>query len=164
MNPNYLVFFAVIGGSAIGYRSGFPAGALVGGLIVGLAIKAVMHMGLDPKIDWLSWVSQALVAYVLVRGSDFSSISEIPKYFPAAMAYSFSLLIFTLGLAWVFSKLCKMDFLTSLFATTPGGLTGIAIVAVDIGADPTISILFNICRIVTILVVVPIIANIIVSY
>jgi len=37
-------------------------------------------------------------------------------------------------------------------------------VAVDIGADPTISILFNICRIVTILVVVPIIANLIVRY
>jgi hypothetical protein len=43
---------------------------------------------------------------------------------PAAIAYSLSLLIFTLGLAWVFSRLCKMDFLTSLFATTPGGLHG----------------------------------------
>ena len=164
MNLNYLVFFAVIGGSAIGYRSGFPAGALVGGLLVGLAIKAAMHIGLDAKIEWLSWISQALVAYVLVRGSDFSSIAELPRYLPAAIAYSFSLLAFTLGLAWVFSRLCKMDFLTSLFATTPGGLTGIAIVAVDIGADPTISILFNICRIVTILIVVPIIANIIVRY
>lgn len=164
VNPNYMVLFAVLSGSAIGHKSGFPAGALVGGLLVGLVIKAVMHMGLDPKIDWLSWVSQALVAYVLVRGSDFSSIAEIPRYLPAAIAYSFSLLIFTLGLAWIFSRLCKMDFLTSLFATTPGGLTGIAIVAVDIGADPTISILFNICRIVTILIVVPIIANIIVRY
>ncbi len=164
MDPNYLVFFAVIGGSAIGYKSGFPAGALVGGLIVGLVVKAVMHMGLDEKTEWLSWISQALVAYVLVRGSDFSSISQLPRYLPAAMAYSFSLLAFTLGLAWIFSKICKMDYLTSLFATTPGGLTGIAIVAVDIGADPTISILFNICRIVTILVVVPIIANIIVRY
>ncbi|MGI6431160.1 MAG: AbrB family transcriptional regulator [Synergistaceae bacterium] len=164
MDPNYLVFIAVICGSAAGCKSGFPAGALVGGLIVGLAIKAVMHMGLDDKIEWLSWISQALVAYVLVRGSDFSSIAELPKYLPAAMAYSFSLLTFTLGLAWVFSKICKMDFLTSLFATTPGGLTGIALVAVDIGADPTISILFNICRIVTILVIVPIIANLIVRY
>ena len=99
MDPNYLVFFAVIGGSAVGYKSGFPAGALVGGLIVGLIIKAVMHMGLDEKIEWLSWISQALVAYVLVRGSDFSSIAELPKYFPAAMAYSFSLLAFTLGLS-----------------------------------------------------------------
>ena len=164
VNPNYMVLFAVLGGIAIGHKSGFPAGALVGGLLLGLVIKAIMHMGVDTRIDWLSWVSQALVAYVLVRGSDFSSIAEIPRYLPAAIAYSFSLLIFTLGLAWVFSRLCKMDFLTSLFATTPGGLTGIAIVAVDIGADPTISILFNICRIVTILIVVPIIANIIVRY
>ena len=159
-----MVFFAVLGGSALGHKTGFPAGAMVGGLLAGLVIKAVMQMGLDPKIDWLSWVSQALVAYVLVRGSDFSSITEIPRYLPAAIAYSFSLLTFTLGLAWVFSKICKMDFLTSLFATTPGGLTGIAIVAVDIGADPTISILFNLCRLVTVLIVVPVIANIIVKH
>ncbi|MEA4873555.1 MAG: AbrB family transcriptional regulator [Synergistaceae bacterium] len=164
MNSNYLILFAVLGGSAIGHKSGFPAGSMVGGLLAGLVVKAVMNMGLDPRIDWLSYISQALVAYVLVRGSDFSSIAEIPRYLPAAVAYSFSLLIFTLGLAWIFSKMCKMDFLTSLFATTPGGLTGIAIVAVDIGADPTISVLFNICRIVTVLIVVPIIANIIVRY
>lgn len=164
VNSNYLILFAVMGGSAIGHKSGFPAGAMVGGLLVGLVVKAVMNMGLDPRIDWLSYASQALVAYVLVRGSDFSSITEIPRYLPAAVAYSFSLLIFTLGLAWIFSKVCKMDFLTSLFATTPGGLTGIAVVAVDIGADPTISVLFNICRIVTVLIVVPIIANIIVRY
>jgi hypothetical protein len=50
------------------------------------------------------------------------------------------------------------------FCHDPGGLTWIAIVAVDIGADPAISILFNICRIVTILIVVPIIADIIVRY
>ncbi|MDD2351223.1 MAG: AbrB family transcriptional regulator [Synergistaceae bacterium] len=164
MNLNYMLLFAVLGGSAIGHKSGFPAGALIGGLLAGLVIKGVMQMGLDPKIAWLSWISQALVAYVLVRGSDFSSIAEIPRYLPAAMAYSFSLLIFTIGMAWFFSKLCKMDFLTSLFATTPGGLTGIAVVAVDIGADPIILVLFNICRIVTILIVVPIIANIIVRY
>lgn len=135
---------------------------MIGGLVAGLAIKAMMRLGLDPKVEWLSWISQALVAYVLVRGTDFSSLVDLPKYLPAALAYSFSLLVFTLGLAWVFAKICKMDFLTSLFATTPGGLTGIALVAVDIGADPAISILFNICRLVTILIAVPVIANIIV--
>ena len=164
MNQNYLVFFAVLGGSAIGHKSGFPAGAMVGGLILGLVVKAFMNVGLDPKIEWLSFISQALVAYVIVRGSDFSSLAELPKYLPAAVAYSFSLLIFTLGLAWIFSKLLKMDFLTSLFATTPGGLTGIAIVAADMGANPAISVLFNIIRVVTILIVVPIIANLIVRH
>ncbi len=164
MNPNIIVLLAVIGGSTAGYKLGFPAGAMVGGLIFGLVVKGIMNLGLDPKIDILSFASQAMVAYVLVRGSDFSSLKDLPKYLPAAIGYSLSLLIFTLGLAWLFSKICDMDFLTSLFATTPGGLTGIAVVAVDIGADPTISVLFNICRIVTILIAVPIIANIIVKH
>ena len=164
MSQNFIVLLAVAVGSAEGYTIGFPAGAMVGGLIMGLIAKGAMHLGLEPKIDLLSFVSQAMVAYVLVRGSDFSSLKELPKYLPAAIAYSMLLFIFTLGLAWLFSRICGMDFLTSLFATTPGGLTGIAVVAVDIGANPTITVLFNICRIVTILVAVPITANIIVRH
>ncbi|MCD7953260.1 MAG: AbrB family transcriptional regulator [Synergistaceae bacterium] len=164
MSSQFYTIFAVALGSGIGYKLNFPAGAMVGGLLGGLIVKAFFTMGLDPKIDWLSYLSQALVAYVLVRGSDFSSLKELPKYLPAEIAYSLLLLVFTLGLAWLFAHFCDMDFLTSLFATTPGGLTGIAVVAVDIGANPAISVLFNICRIVTVLVVVPILANIIVRH
>ena len=164
MSSQFYTIFAVVLGSGIGDNLNFPAGAMVGGLLGGLIVTAFFTMGLDPKIDWLSYLSQALVAYVLVRGSDFSSLKELPKYLPAAIAYSLLLLVFTLGLAWFFARFCNMDFLTSLFATTPGGLTGIAVVAVDIGANPAISVLFNICRIVTVLVVVPILANIIVRH
>ncbi|MBQ9881124.1 MAG: AbrB family transcriptional regulator [Synergistes sp.] len=161
MSSQLCTILAVIAGSALGHRMHFPAGAMVGGLIAGLIVKAVLTLGVEPKLGWLSFLSQTLVAFVLVRGSDFSSLRELPKYLPAALAYSMMLLVFTLGMAWVFSYLCKMDFLTSLFATTPGGLTGIAVVAVDIGANPAISVLFNICRIVTVLIAVPIIANMI---
>lgn len=161
MSQQLCTILAVIAGSAFGHRMNFPAGAMVGGLIAGLLVKAVLTLGVEPKLSWLSFLSQALVAIVLVRGSDFSSLRELPRYLPAAIAYSLMLLVFTLGMAWFFSYLCKMDFLTSLFATTPGGLTGIAVVAVDIGANPAISVLFNICRIVTVLVAVPVIANMI---
>ena len=122
MSSQFYTIFAVILGSGVGYKLNFPAGAMVGGLLGGLIVKGAFTMGLDPKIDWLSYLSQALVAYVLVRGSDFSSLRELPKYLPAAIAYSLLLLAFTLGLAWLFAHFCKMDFLTSLFATTREGL------------------------------------------
>ena len=163
MSGQFYTIMAVIAGSAVGWKLDFPAGPMVGGLLCGLIVKAFFTLGLDPKLDWLSYISQALVAYVLVRGSDFSSLKELPRLIPAAVAYSFMLLAFTLGMAWLFARICRMDFLTSLFATTPGGLSGIAIVAVDIGADPAVSVLFNIFRIVTVLVVVPILANFIVK-
>lgn len=97
MSSQFYTIFAVVLGSGIGYKLNFPAGAMVGGLLGGLIVKAFFTMGLDPKIDWLSYLSQALVAYVLVRGSDFSSLKELPKYLPAAIAYSLLLLVFTLG-------------------------------------------------------------------
>lgn len=159
MDPNILVLASVTGGGFIGYKVGIPGGALVFGLVAGLAVKGFMRLGLDPKIEWLSVLSQILVAYVLVRGSDFAAIKDLPKYLPAAVSYSILLFIFTLSMAWIYAKVCSMDFLTSLFATSPGGLTGIAVVAVEMGANATVSVLFNICRIIVILVVVPLIAH-----
>lgn len=150
---------AVVAGSSLGYKLGISGGALVFGLVAGLSAKGLMKLGLDPRIEWLSWLSQCLVAYVLVRGSDFASVKDLPKYLPAAISYSMLLFVFTLGLAWLYARICGMDFLTSLFATSPGGLTGIAVVAVEMGANATVSVLFNICRIFVILVLVPLIAN-----
>jgi membrane AbrB-like protein len=164
MSQGVIIFFAVAAAGYLGSRLGIPGGPMMFGLLAGLIIKALMQWGLDPKIGWLSWVSQALVAYVLVRGSDFSSLREMVAYFPAAVSYSILLFIFTLGMAWAYSKVFGMSLLTSLFATSPGGLSGISVVAIDMGADANISVLFNMCRIVVILVVVPILANVITKY
>lgn len=159
MESGLIVILAVICGSFLGLKSGISGGALVFGLLGGLSAKGLMRLGLDSKIEWLTWLSQCLVAYVLVRGSDFASIKDVPKYLPAAISYSLLLFVFTLGMAWLYSYMCGMDFITSMFATSPGGLSGIAVVAVEMGANATISVLFNLCRILVILVLVPLIAN-----
>jgi len=159
LDSGVIVILAVVCGSFIGQRIGISGGSLVFGLLAGLSVKALMKLGLDAKIEWLTWLSQCMVAYVLVRGSDFASIKDMRIYLPAAISYSAILLIFTLGMAWLYSRVIGMDFMTSMFATSPGGLTGIAVVAVEMGANATVSVLFNICRILVILVVVPLIAN-----
>lgn len=159
LDSGIIVVLAVVGGSFLGLKSGISGGSLVFGLLAGLSAKGLMRLGLDAKMEWITWLSQCLVAYVLVRGSDFASIKDIPRYLPAAISYSLLLFVFTLGMAWIYSRMCGMDFITSMFATSPGGLTGIAVVAVEMGANATISVLFNICRMLVILVLVPLIAN-----
>ncbi len=67
MSSQFYTIFAVVLGSGIGYKLNFPAGAMVGGLLGGLIVKAFFTMGLDPKIDWLSYLSQARVDYDLDR-------------------------------------------------------------------------------------------------
>ena len=64
MNPNMMVLVAVIGGSALGYKSGFPAGAMVGGLVLGLVVKGILHLGLDTKIDFLSSADASSLSFV----------------------------------------------------------------------------------------------------
>lgn len=159
MDSGVIVLLAVVAGSSLGHKLGISGGALIFGLLAGLSAKGLMRLGLDSKIEWVTWLSQCLVAYVLVRGSDFASVKDVPKYLPAAISYGMLLFVFTLGMAWIYARVFGMDFLTSLFATSPGGLTGIAVVAVEMGANATMSVLFNICRILVILVLIPLIAN-----
>ena len=157
MKETWLVGAVVVLGVA-GGRLGFPAGGLVLGLVGGLTVKALLGMNVLAPLPGLSLASQILVAYVLVRSSDLVSLKDLPRLIPAALAYCILLLGFSLFLAWLFGRLCGMDFLTALFATSPGGLTGIATVAVETGANAPVTVLFNLVRLVAILVVLPLIA------
>lgn len=149
---------AVVVLGVAGGRLGFPAGGLVLALVGGLTVKALLGMNVLAPLPGLSLASQILVAYVLVRSSDLVSLKDLPRLIPAALAYCILLLGFSLFLAWLFGRLCGMDFLTALFATSPGGLTGIATVAVETGANAPVTVLFNLVRLVAILVVLPLIA------
>jgi membrane AbrB-like protein len=155
---SWWVLSAVILGGAVGTVFRLPAGAMVGGLIGGLLVKGILGLGLDAKVPGLSAAAQVGIAYVLVRGTDFASVRNLPKLLPAAFAYGVLLLAITIGLAWIFSHFWGMDFMTALFATSPGGLSGMAVAAEEAGADAPISVLFNLCRIVVILIGIPLLA------
>ena len=83
--------------------------------------------------------SQMLVAYIFVATSDMNSIGEHPEVIPIALAYVLALLVFTTGVAFLLNKVFHIDLLTAMYGTAPGGLSGMAITAVDAGADTTIS-------------------------
>ena len=157
MKETWLVLVVVSLG-VVGDRLGFPAASLVLALLGGLVMKALLGLEVLRPLPGLSVVSQILVAYVLVRSSDLVSLKVLPRLLPAALGYSLLLLLFSLFLAWLFSRICGMDFLTALFATSPGGLTGIATVAVESGANAPVTVLFNLARLVSILVVLPLVA------
>ncbi|MCF7936439.1 MAG: AbrB family transcriptional regulator [Synergistales bacterium] len=154
-----LVVAAVIAAGIAGYYSPIPAGALVGGLIGGLAAKAVLGLGVE-KITLLSVISQMLVAYVIVERSDLSSVRMLPRYIPVAILYSLVLLCFSLVMAWVLSRWLGLDWVTAIFATPPGGLSGLGLAATEVGANAPIALLFHVIRVVLVMTLVPLVASV----
>lgn len=151
------VVVGVLAGAALGHKTPVPVGALLGGMIGGLAVKAFWSMGMT-KSPMLSIASQILVAYVLVAGSDVASIRQVPRFIPLAVLYSLLLLAVSWACSWILVRFFGVDDMTAIFATPPGGLTGIGITSNEVGADAPVTLLFHMTRIILIMVLVPLVA------
>ena len=149
---------AVLVGGYIGYISPIPAGGLVGGIIGGLLLKGGLGLGLS-KVSLLSFISQILVAFVIVSRSDLSSLKDLYRLIPVAVFYSLCLLGVSIGFSVLLGKLFSIDPVTALFSTPPGGLSGLGLAATEVGANAPVAMLFHLTRIILVMTLVPIIAK-----
>ena len=157
MKEKIIIIAAIIIGALLGNQLKLPSGYLMGGLILGLIAKGIVGSNV-PYGGPVSLVSQLLVAYILVATSSVDSIIKRPQVIPVALAYVVALLTFTTGLAFVLNKVFHIDLLTAMYGTAPGGLSGMAITAVDAGAETAISTIFQVFRIILVMIATPLLA------
>jgi uncharacterized membrane protein AbrB (regulator of aidB expression) len=62
-------------------------------------------------------------------------------------------------LGWALSVLTKSGILTGYLATTPGGLSSIAVIALESGADPSLAIAVQMMRVFAVLIVTPLLSR-----
>jgi membrane AbrB-like protein len=152
-----VIIGSILAGAFLGNYFKLPSGALAGGMIAGLVAKGFVSANV-PSGNLLSVVSQLLVAYVVVSNSDVATIRKHPEIVPIALGYILVLIAFCLGAAWVLNKFFHMDIRTAIYATAPGGLSGMALSAADAGAETPISLMFHLFRLTLILVSTPLLA------
>ena len=129
-----LTAFVAALGAWVGTRLRLPAGALMGPLILGVALEELGILGLA----WPPGVPQAafLVLGVYVGLLfDRASIRRAGRLFPVVLVSTAGLVAACAGLGWVLVSLTSIDGLTAYLATTPGGIDSVAIMALGSGAD-----------------------------
>ena len=79
---------------------------------------------------------------------------------PALMVVVF---LSTIGvfLGFLLNKIWKIDINTALIATAPGGITGMSLIASDLGADVSIVTSFHFVRVIAIIIIYPIVMKLI---
>ncbi|HQH77523.1 MAG TPA: AbrB family transcriptional regulator [Synergistaceae bacterium] len=154
-----LVALAVLGGGVGGNALGVPAGYLVGGFVGGLLAKGATGLDLLPGGEAVTVVGQVLVAYAMVCSADLSAWRAFPRLLPVAVLSAAVLTAASLVLAKVLEKVCHLDPMTALFSTPPGGLTGLAVAGASMGSDSPISLLFQMVRLIFVLLVIPFVAS-----
>lgn len=159
MKEKGIIIAAILFGAWLGNRLRLPSGYLTGGMIAGLLAKGFFSSASLPAGGALSVVSQLLVAYVLVSNSDLEVIKKNPAVVPIALGYIVVLTLFCFGLAIVLNKVFHLDIRTAIFATAPGGLSGMALSMTDGGAETPISMTFHLFRIILVLILTPLLAS-----
>ena len=133
--PVYAVTVLVVAlGAWAGTRLRLPAGALLGPLVLGVALE---QLG-DVRLAWPPGVPQtAFLVLGLWVGLTFdrASVVRAGRIFPLVVASSVGLVVTCAGLGWVFAALTGIEGLTAYLATTPGGIDSVAVMALGSGAD-----------------------------
>jgi uncharacterized protein len=133
--PTYAVtvLVAVLGALA-GTRLRLPAGALLGPLILGVALAelGVVHLAWPPGVPQVAYLVLGLWVGLLFDGA---SVKRAGRLFPFVLASTGGLVLACAVLGWALAALTGIDGMTAYLATTPGGIESVAIVALGTGAD-----------------------------
>ena len=133
--PTYAatVLVAVLGAWA-GTRLRLPAGALLGPLILGVALAelGMVHPAWPPGVPQAAYLVLGLWVGLLFDGA---SVKRAGRLFPFVLASAVGLVLACAALGWALAALTGIDGMTAYLATTPGGIDSVAIVALGTGAD-----------------------------
>jgi uncharacterized protein len=133
--PTYAVtvLIAVLGAWA-GTRLRLPAEALLGPLILGVALAELrmVHLAWPPGVPQAAYLVLGLWVGLLFDGT---SVKRAGRLFPFVLASAVGLVLACAVLGWALAALTGIDGMTAYLATTPGGIESVAIVALGTEAD-----------------------------
>ena len=121
-------------GAWVGIRLRLPAGALMGPLVLGVALEelGMMRLAWPPGVPQAAFLVLGLWVGLLF---DRASIKRAGRLFPLVLASAVGLTAACAGLGWALTALTSIDGLTAYLATAPGGIDSVAIMALGSGAD-----------------------------
>lgn len=143
---------AFIGGS-IGIKLKIPAGALIGSMLLVAVFNIVSGYGELP-------ISFKLVAQMVVGGMIGLSFTKesfvnMKNFIVPAFIMVLGLIFVSVLLGLIIYKFTDIDLVTALFAAAPGGMSDMAIISGEYGADQSIVVTMHLIRMITVILLLP---------
>jgi membrane AbrB-like protein len=121
-------------GAWAGTRLRLPAGALMGPLVLGVALEelGIVSLAWPPGVPGVAYLIIGLYVGLLF---DRASVKRARRLLPFILCSTVGLVAACAGLGWALAAFTPIDGLTAYLATTPGGIDSVAIMAIGSGAD-----------------------------
>lgn len=154
INLSLTMFIAFTAG-LIGYILKVPAGAMTFSMIAVGALNIFWSRGYMP-IN-IRRLTQVLAGILIGERMTFESLIALKDVIIPAFILLIGIIIVNLCIGLFISRTSGLELITSLFASTPGGVADMAIIAEDLGADaPKVAVL-QLARYVCVIAIFPII-------
>ncbi|QTX33329.1 AbrB family transcriptional regulator [Aminithiophilus ramosus] len=141
-------------GGLVGKGLHIPAGAFVGALAAtGTASYLGFRLAAPPKI--VRDLAQLGLGSIIGLSATAETMRLLGRIFLPTLAITAVMLLWGLALALMVRRLARWNLMTCLIATSPGGITQLAAISEDLGADPLRVSLLHLVRLFTIYLILP---------
>jgi len=144
-------------GGIIGLKLKLPAGALFGAMAATAAYHLLTSKGYVPP--QANTILQIAIGATIGLNFSMENIKGLGSIFLSAVVMVIGLMIFSLILGFIISKVTGMDLITALFSASPGGLANIVLISDAYGAQAHIVALLHTLRLVSVVFFMPIIVK-----
>jgi membrane AbrB-like protein len=156
-----LLFVAIslVAGLALASLARFPTATLLGPLAVAVLLAVGGWLGDVQVPTAVQWVAFALIGAQVGLRFTRASLASITRMLPAVLVLTFGMVAATAGVGAILAWATPVDGLTAYLATTPGGLFAVLSTAADAGSDVTYVLAVQLCRLLVILALTPLLAR-----
>ncbi len=129
-----LTIIVSVGGGLLLYRLKIPAGAMIGAILFSAVFQITTGMGFFPQI--VKVLVQALAGGFIGQRIMKNDLLEMRKMIKPSLEFFIGILVLSLGMGVVIHSVSDIDIATALISSVPGGISDMAMISLDVGADP----------------------------
>jgi len=148
----YTLAVAFIGGY-VGIKLKIPAGAFIGAMFSVAIFNICLGKAEIPSN--LKLVAQVVMGGIVGLNFTADTMSGLKNLIAPALILMIGLMVYSIFLGFVISKLTGLDLMTALFSSAPGGLTDMTIISDAYGAETPKVALLHLVRLITVISVLP---------
>ncbi|WP_017325316.1 AbrB family transcriptional regulator [Synechococcus sp. PCC 7336] len=163
MNYLWTVLLALVG-SAIAVKLRIPAGALVGSLLAVGCANALNVFSVPTPPQGTKFILQVGLGILLGATITSDALAGLRDLWRPALLCTSITLVAGIASGLAISRWLGLERLTALLGSAPGGMSDMSLIALDMGAQGPTVVLMHLTRMVSVIVVVPIVVKLAVRW
>lgn len=157
LKQGLLVGLALMG-AGLGYALKLPLGILIGSFLF-IAAAQVFGMGFQPFSKQVKQIIQMLIGGIVGLNLKPEMLDHFVALFIPGLLVALCHILFALLMAFLLTKFFGVDWTTAICGTIPAGMSEIAAVSEEAGADVQKVMLMHLFRISFIIIILPLVIS-----